>query len=91
MFPAALTTNGKRASRTGPSELMKYGIAFRAPSSEATATWGFAPMLGYALTLGLDPPAPGWAWQLTQLLELNPGPSPLPGSFERLPSTESVW
>src|SRR5665213_2978418 len=48
-------------------------------------------MFGYALTLGLDPPMLGWAWQLTQLLELNPGPRPFPDSPDIVPFTESVW
>ena len=70
---------------------MKGGSVFLAPSAIAAATCGFGPMFGYAVVLGLEPPAEGCAWQLWQLVELNPGPSPVPGSPGIVPLTESVW
>jgi hypothetical protein len=59
---------------------MNDGIVFLAPSAVASVTCG--------LRDGLLPPAAGWAWQEPQLLELNRGPRPEPGSM--VPETEST-
>ena len=61
--PLALKKNGKRASRTGPVELMKDGMVLVEPLTVPLAiTWlcGLGPMLGKTLALGLDPPGAGW-------------------------------
>src|SRR6202167_2333752 len=72
-LPFVLVVNLKRASRTGPFKVMKDGIVLLAPSRFATAICGF--------TDGLEPPNPGWAWQLEQELELKVGPRPLFAPF----------
>src|SRR5438445_12179237 len=79
-LPSAFTANGKRTSRTGPSLLRKDGIEFLAPSIVAMAICGLDPKCGYAFAAGLLPPTAGCAWQLPQLLALNVGPNPIPGS-----------
>jgi hypothetical protein len=52
-----------------------------APSSKAAVNCGFE--------TGLDPPVAGCAWQLPQLFELYPGPSPESVSPRAVPLTES--
>ena len=54
----------------GLVEDMKDGIVFVAPFDWYTEYSGLA--------AGLEPPWAGWEWQLTQLFELNTGPSPPP-------------
>jgi hypothetical protein len=49
---------------------MNNGSVLLALSAIAAATCGLGPICGYALVLGLVPPAEGCAWQLWQLLEL---------------------
>src|SRR5439155_18922565 len=39
-LPLASKKNGKRASRTGPVEVINVGTVFLAPSAVASATWG---------------------------------------------------
>src|ERR1700730_1927515 len=58
----------KRASRTGPLEVMKEGTVFQGAIVAARASWG--------LTAGLVPPRAGWMWQPPQESRLNRGPSP---------------
>src|SRR5271154_343750 len=72
--PLLLRRNLKRASRTGPSGVMKLGSVL-----VLLANWisGFLPMKGKALMLGLVPPTLGWAWQLGHWLVLKRGPRPL--------------
>jgi uncharacterized RDD family membrane protein YckC len=64
------TASGKRASRTGPSEVMKAGTWLVAPPAPAAATWGLGPMFGNSVAEGLVPPIVGCARQLAQLVEL---------------------
>src|SRR5215212_4198164 len=84
---AALT---KRASRTGPSAVMKGGTVFVAPSRVASATRGFGTGFCGLATPGLDPPAAGCAWQRAQLLPLKLGPRPVPGSPGIVPVTDAT-
>src|SRR6202171_1726007 len=81
----------KRASRTGPSAVMKGGTTW-APvdvrSRVAIATSGFGLCTWPRRGWGLVPPTSGWAWQEAQLLVLNVGPRPFPGSMP--PETEST-
>src|ERR1700693_5675329 len=72
--PSAFLMN--RTSRTGPSGVMKEGIALVAPLAEAAAICGFGWGTGGLEGLGLVPKAAGCAWQEPQLFELYPGPSP---------------
>src|SRR6478672_11218004 len=77
--PLALKKNGKRASRTGPVELMKDGVVLVEPLTVPLAiTWlcGLGPMLGKTLALGLDPPGAGWEWHPPHESRLNRGPRP---------------
>src|ERR1700720_1751103 len=79
-LPLELKKNGKRASRTGPLEVIKDGMVFLAPWALASVTCG--------LVNGLVPPTAGCAWQKAQLLELKRGPRPTPASI--VPETEST-
>src|SRR5689334_5880843 len=72
-LPNESKKNGKRASRTGPVDVMNDGIVFRAPSAVASVTCG--------LVAGALPPTAGAAWQNAQLLELKRGPRPVPASM----------
>src|SRR2546428_8663120 len=89
--PPSLT---KRASRTGPLELMNgwpsrngndrsFGLQV-APGAQF-----FCPTVACGLVEGLVPPTSGWAWQPEHWSRLNRGPSPepVPGI---VPETESI-
>src|SRR4051812_27920955 len=80
----------KRASRTGPSGVMNGGTTLVAPSSVASATWGFGTGFCGLFNPGLDPPIAGCAWQSEQLLPLNVGPRPVPGSPGMVPDTDAT-
>src|SRR5260370_23339465 len=78
----------KRASRTGPSAVMKDGTKFLAPSSVASATCGLGTDFCGLFRPGLVPPIAGWAWHIVQLLPLNVGPSPPLSSPAMVPDTD---
>src|ERR1700732_684943 len=80
----------KRASRTGPLEVMNEGTVFVAPCFVASAICGLGTGTCGLKGAGLVPPVAGCAWHIAQLLPLNVGPSPTPGSPAMVPETEST-
>src|SRR3954469_1367538 len=83
----------KRASRTGPSAVMKEGTTWLLPerrSRVAKAICGLTVRTCPRLGCGLVPPTAGWAWHAAQLFALKVGPRPLPSSPATPPETEST-
>src|SRR5580704_14862276 len=86
--PSGFRENLNRASRTGPSAVMKDGSTLSAPSRLKTCVSGFGPMNGNTDAPGLVPPTSGCAWQLEHWFVLNRGPRPL---FVPFWTTSTSW